>query len=102
MKIDSREKDREDDVDELLLALLNLDNIIEIRAFMGDLLTKDELYDFANRWKVARMLKVGLSYKKIEKLTGVSSATIARMKKCMRDGEGGFDAMIKKMMRNHQ
>ena len=86
-----------EDVDELLMAVHHLDNLQELRAFFRDLLTQKELEEFANRWKVARMLDSGVKYTKIEEVTGVSSATIARVNKWLEHGMGGYRLMLDKM-----
>jgi len=86
-----------EDVDELCAAIAHLDNIAETRAFMRDLLTKKELDEVSNRWKVARMLYAKLKWSKVEGLSGVSSATIAKVKKQLSTGEGGYELMFKKL-----
>ncbi len=90
-----------EDTDELCAAVLNLSNMGESRAFMRDLLTEQEINEVANRWKVARMLYAKLKWGKVEKLTGVSSATVAKVRKQMLNGEGGYGMMFKKMTQNH-
>lgn len=86
-----------DDTDELLMALLHLGNLVEARAFLRDLLTEKEIAEFANRWKAARMLEAGIEYKKIERATGMSSATVARVHKWLTSGEGGYRMMLRKL-----
>lgn len=86
-----------EDTDELCAAITHLDNIAETRAFLRDLLTEREINELANRWKIARMLYAKLRWGRIEKLTGVSSATIAKVRKQMQDGEKGYDLMFKKL-----
>jgi len=51
-----------DDTDELMLALLELKNLAEARAFFGDLFTEKEIKETANRWKVAKMLDFGVGF----------------------------------------
>ncbi len=89
-----------EDVDELCAALSHLENVPEARAFLKDLLTKRELDELSNRWKVARMLYAKLKWSKVEKLSGVSSATIAKVRKQMQTGEGGYDLLFKKLTRH--
>lgn len=86
-----------EDTDELCAAMSHLDNIAETRAFLRDLLTEREINEFANRWKVARMLYANLRWGRIEKISGVSSATIAKVRKQMAKKEGGYDLMFKKI-----
>lgn len=86
-----------DDTDELMLAVLELKNLAEAQAFFGDLLTEKEIKEVANRWKAAKMLDFGIGYRKIERVTGMSSATISRIRKIMEEGLGGYRLMIGKL-----
>jgi len=86
-----------DDTDELMLALLELKNLAEARAFFGDLLTEKEIKEAANRWKAAKMLDFGVAYRKIERVTGMSSATISRIRRILEEGLGGYRLMIGKL-----
>ncbi|PCI26694.1 hypothetical protein COB52_05765 [Candidatus Kaiserbacteria bacterium] len=86
-----------DDSDELMLAILELKNLAEARAFLGDLLTEKEIRGASNRWKAARMLSFGAAYRKIERITGMSSATISRIQKIMEGGLGGYSLMMRKL-----
>lgn len=89
-------------VDDLYKAILALDSVDETRRFIRDLLTEPEILEFANRWKVARMLSNNISYTQIEKETGMSSTTIARISKWLNKGMGGYKSVIKKIGRkNH-
>ncbi len=93
MKIDSRNKN----VSDLLRVFLALKNEKECWKFFRDLLTEAEIKEFANRWKVARMLDQKNYYEAIEKETGVSSTTIARVNKWRTKGEGGFKTMLRRL-----
>lgn len=84
------------DVDNLFQAILDLENLTEARNFFRDLLTEKELVEFTKRWKVAKMLSAGKAYIDIEKETGMSSTTIARIQRWLKSGMGGYRLMIKK------
>jgi len=86
-----------DDTDEFMLAVLELGSLAEARAFLSDIFTESEIQEAAKRWKVAKLLNFGASYRKIERVTGMSSATISRIKKKMEDGSGGYGLMIDKL-----
>ena len=62
----------------------------------GCLLTEKELLEFAQRWKVAKLLSVKESYIDIEKETGMSSTTIARIHRWLKGEMGGYRLMIKR------
>jgi TrpR-related protein YerC/YecD len=76
------------DRDALCQALVDLKTLEEARALLEDLCTPAELADMAGRWKVARLLDRGMPYRKIQELTGVSTATITRVARSLQFGEG--------------
>lgn len=85
------------DVGDLFKAITALKSVSEAEKFLSDLLTEKELNEFAKRWKVARMLNEGITYVEIEKATGMSSTTIARIHKWFKEGKGGYKLMIDKL-----
>lgn len=89
----------------LYKALLSLETADEMRRFLGDLLTPAEIKEFSNRWQVAQMLDKKISYEKIEKETGMSTTTIARISKWLAGtlgGLGGYRLVLKKMNKNNR
>lgn len=84
---------------DLFEAILNLENQDEARRFFRDLLTEEELKEFSNRWKVANLLSQKVSYSRIEKETGMSTTTIARISKWLNDGMNGYKLLIGRL--NH-
>ncbi|MEX0737068.1 MAG: YerC/YecD family TrpR-related protein [Bacteroidota bacterium] len=94
---------KQKDIDELFSAIVQLESMEECRNFLRDLLTETEIREFAERWKVARMLSQGTPYTRIEQETGLSSRTIARVHKWMKTGKGGYTMMLKrrKMIEAH-
>jgi TrpR-related protein YerC/YecD len=85
---------RNRDTDALLDALVRLQSRREARRFVRDLMTADEIRMVVDRWRVARMLHTGCTYRQIEERTGLSSRTIARISRWLRSGEGGYRAML--------
>ncbi len=81
----------------LLKAILLLKNAGEAEKFFNDLLTKKELIEFAQRWKVAKLLAEKKSYIAIEKDTGMSSTTIARINKCLQCPDGGYRIILQRI-----
>jgi TrpR-related protein YerC/YecD len=81
---------------ELFQAVSMLEAEDECRRFLRDLLTEAEIKEFANRWKVAQMLDQKVAYKTIEKQTGMSSTTIARIQKWLTNGMSGYKTMLEK------
>lgn len=93
----SNEKLFSPDVTELFSAILNLNDTSEARKFFRDLLTEQEIIEFAQRWKVARLLYQGASYSKIEKETKMSSTTIARINKWLNKGMNGYRLVLERI-----
>jgi len=85
------------DTDSLFNAVLRLENLDETRRFFRDLLTEKEIVEFGQRWKAARLLAKNIKYIDIEKKTGMSSKTIARIQKWLTEGMGGYKLIIKKL-----
>ena len=88
---------RQRDIDNLYTAINRLESLDECRRFFRDLLTENEIEEFAERWKVARMLWNGLAYSAIEQQTGLSSRTIARVHKWLKQGKGGYLMMLRRL-----
>lgn len=86
-------------IDELTGAILLLKNKNEAKKFLRDLLTEIELIEFGNRWKAARMLAKNVKYTEIEKETGLSSTTVARVSKWLNKGKGGYRLILKRIKR---
>ena len=83
--------------DELFQAILLLKNIEECEKFFRDLLTLEEIKEFAARWQVAKMLNRGLSYREIADKTKVSTATITRVAHWLLYGMGGYELVLGKL-----
>lgn len=83
--------------DKLFDAILMLESREECYEFFEDLCTISELKDMSQRLEVARLLKEGAKYDKIEESTGVSTATISRVKKCLKYGADGYAKILKRM-----
>jgi TrpR-related protein YerC/YecD len=81
----------------LFRAILALESLEEAKNFFRDLLTEQEITEFGQRWKVARLLAKNISYTQIEKETGMSSKTIARIQKWLKAGMDGYSTMIKRL-----
>ncbi len=80
--------------EELLKTILRLSNFDDAKNFFRDLLTEKEIAEFANRWEAAKMLSENEPYLKIQKKTGLSSRTVARVSKWLNSGMGGYKKMI--------
>jgi TrpR-related protein YerC/YecD len=66
----------------------------QVATLMEDLCTIREIHEMAQRLTVAFMLDAGESYAAIERKTGASATTIARVSKCLNHGAGGYRIAI--------
>ncbi len=73
---------------ELFEAILSLQTIEDCGFFFQDLLTYNEALSMSQRVKAAKLLLAGETYEQITAETSISSATLARVSKCVRFGEG--------------
>ena len=89
-------KDFELMMKELYSALLKLETEEECESFLSDLCTIKELQSMGQRLKAAKMLLEGKTYNEVIEETDISSATLARVSKCVRYGPGGYENIIKK------
>ena len=78
----------------LVEGFLKLKTEKEMAAFLRDLMTVKEIEEFANRLEMARLLKKGLSYKKIADKLGVSTTTVARVAFWLNQGCGGYKKVL--------
>ena len=81
----------------LFEALLSLKNPEEVALFLEDVCTVKEITDMAQRLRVARMLRAKTSYAVINQETGVSTATISRVSRCLDYGPGGYDLVLRRL-----
>ncbi len=84
------------DVDALFEAILSLENVDECYKFFEDACTVKEILGIAQRLKAAKMLKSGANYLEVCAETGMSTATISRVSKCLEYGGGGYELVIKR------
>ena len=81
---------------ELYAELLKLETEAEAEIFLEDLCTIKELESMCQRLKAAKMLLAGKTYNEIVEETDISSATLARVSKCVHYGNGGYKTVIGK------
>ena len=88
---------RDEHMDELFQAILKLKNLDECYELFSDLCTVNELLAMKQRFWVARLLKEGYIYSDIVELTGASTATISRVNRCLRYGDGGYSRALQSL-----
>ena len=85
------------EVDALFEAILSLESVEECYQFFEDACTVKEITDIAQRLKSAKMLASGSNYTEVSKETGMSTATISRVSRCLEYGEGGYKMIIERL-----
>ena len=89
-------KDYKPMLEELYSELIKLETLEECESFLLDLCTMKELQSMGQRLKAAKMLLEGKTYNEVIEETDISSATLARVSKCVRYGDGGYANVINK------
>ena len=85
------------ETDRLFEAIAALKNKEECYLFFEDVCTVKEILDIAQRFEAAKMLDAGTSYALVSQKTGMSTATICRVNKCLEYGNGGYRLAIDRM-----
>ena len=81
----------------LYRALLILKTPEECYAFFEDLCTVSEQMAMEQRFEVAVLLDQGSIYNDVLEKTGVSSATVSRVKRCLNYGAGGYRQVLDRL-----
>lgn len=84
----------------LYKALLTLKTPAECSRFLEDICTIKELQSLIQRFQVACQLDSGKNYNEVYEDTGVSSATICRVNKCLHYGSGGYRMTLERLKEN--
>lgn len=82
---------------QLCQAFLALETEEECTALLKDLCTIKEIENMGQRLETAKMLKDGKRYNEVMEKSGVSSATISRVNKCLNYGTGGYRLVLDRM-----
>ena len=88
---------KNDNMDALFKAILQLKDIGECYQFFGDLCTVQELKAFSQRFHVASLLCQKKVYNEIVKETGASTATISRVNRMLNYGDDGYSLIFKRL-----
>jgi TrpR-related protein YerC/YecD len=83
--------------EQLFEAILMLEDKEECYNFFQDIATIGEIKALGQRLEVARMLKEGYTYDHIVDETGVSTATISRVKRSLEYGEDGYNLILSRL-----
>lgn len=95
--MDTIKKLKDPFIDSLFDALLSLKDEDECYRFFEDIATISEIKSLAQRWEVAKMLDQEETYSKIAEVTGASTATISRVKRCLNYGADGYRLVLNRL-----
>lgn len=84
-------------LDFLFEAIMTLQDLDECYEFFEDLCTVSELQEMSRRLVAARMLMNNHIYSEIAEKTGLSTATISRVNKCLKYGNEGYIKALERM-----
>lgn len=79
-------------------AFVALDKESIAKDFLEDLFSPKEYESLRERWRVVQFLKEGLPYRDISEKTGVSTATVTRVARCLSREKSGYSKVLKKLM----
>lgn len=90
--MDSKLKDEK--LDYLFSGILSLETVEDCYHFFEDLCTVSELQEMSRRMQAARMLRNNAIYTDIAAQTGLSTATISRVNRCLKYGSDGYNKVL--------
>ena len=80
--------EKKNEIEKLYELIPLIKNKEDCRALFEDLCTYKEIESMAQRLHAAELLLEGVTYEQIIEKTGISSATLSRVSKCVKFGEG--------------
>ena len=83
-------KFKDEKVDYLFKAILTLESVEDCYAFFEDLCTISEIQEMSRRIHAAKLLRTNHVYSDIAAQTGLSTATISRVNRCLKYGSDGY------------
>ncbi len=88
---------RDSKTDFLFEGILQLKTLDECYAFFEDLCTVSEITEMSKRLHAARMLTENSVYTEVTEQTGLSTATISRVNRCLKYGTDGYKTVLDRM-----
>ena len=86
----------------LIQGILMLQTQEECLNFFEDLCTASELQEMARRLQAAKMLKNNYIYSEIADQTGLSTATISRVNRCLKYGNDGYRVVLERLEKSER
>jgi len=97
-----RELKKDPRVKELFEVIVHLEDPVECARFFRDLCTLTELKAMAERWQVVQLVSEDIPYREISERTGASTATITRIARWLKYGEGGYRFMLERVRKKNE
>lgn len=91
---------KDENIEKLFEAILTLETLEECYDFFEDICTVDEIQGISRRLCAAKMLMDNRVYSEITSETGLSTATISRVNRSMKYGNGGYAMVFDRMENN--
>lgn len=92
-----KNKIRDEKIDYLFKGILSLSTVDECYSFFEDLCTVSELQEMSKRMLAAKMLNENFIYSEIAAKTGLSTATISRVNRCLKYGSDGYVTILERL-----
>ena len=88
------------DKDFLFECILSLETVEECYDFFEDLCTPREVEEMSKRIRAARMLAENSVYTEVVNETGLSTATISRVNRCLKEGSDGYATVLSRVKKD--
>ena len=86
----------------LFECILSLESVEECYDFFEDLCTTREVEEMSRRIKAARMLADNKVYTEVVGATKLSTATISRVNRCLKDGSDGYARVLERAKKKEE
>jgi len=87
--------------DDLFDSILKLKTLDDCYKFFDDLCTIKEIDAMAQRVQAAKLLIDNNTYEQVISKTAISSATLSRISRCIKYGDGGYKLVLSKSKGNN-
>ena len=91
--------DKDEKLTYLFKGILTLETVEDCYDFFADLCTPAELQEMSRRMHAAKMLRENYIYSEIAEQTGLSTATISRVNRCLKYGSDGYISVLDRLDR---
>lgn len=90
-------KIKDERIDFLFEGILSLKSVDECYDFFEDLCTIAEIQEMSKRLLAAKMLYNNSVYTEVSEQTGLSTATISRVNRCLKYGTDGYVTVLERL-----